>query len=339
MHDSHAYHSHTRNKGEIPIPSFHRRVEEVDPSCSRFDSLRTLQLNLGDLCNLACAHCHVNASPDGRKIMGREVMDTVLDCLRSHPGLTLDITGGCPELNPHFLYLLDRSRTLAPRRMVRTNLAVLCETDMTHLPELYRDHALVLFASLPCFLEANVDRQRGSGVFEKSVAALRRLNSVGYGDTLELNLVFNPGDYSLPPSQTFLETLYRKELGEMYGIRFTSLFTITNAPLGRFRRGLEETGTFDTYLRTLAERFNPQAAHGIMCRSLISINWQGTLFDCDFNLAAGLPIRDSEGTPLNAARLPEAAQPGRKIVLGEHCFCCTAGEGSSCSGVTAVPEP
>lgn len=318
---------------------FQRIIEGVDPSCSRFDTLRTVQLNLGDLCNLACAHCHVNASPDGRNIMGREVMDDVLDFLRLHPGLTLDITGGCPEMNPHFIYLLDRSRTLAPRRMVRTNLTVLCEENMTYLPELYRDHALVLFASLPCFLEANVDRQRGSGAFEKSIAALRRLNSIGYGDTLELNLVFNPGDGNLPPSQTFLETLYRKELGERYGIRFTSLFTITNAPLGRFRRGLEETGTFDTYLRTLAERFNPLAAHGIMCRSLISINWQGTLFDCDFNLAAALPIRDSDGTPLNATRLQEVAQPGRKIVLGEHCFCCTAGEGSSCCGVTAVPEP
>lgn len=314
---------------------FQRKIEEVDPSCSHFDTLRTVQLNLGDLCNLACAHCHVNASPDGRNIMGRDVMDTVLDYLRSHPGLTLDITGGCPELNPHFLYLLDRSRTIAPRRMVRTNLTVLCEENMTHLPELYRDHALVLFASLPCYLEANVDRQRGSGAFEKSIAALRRLNSVGYGDTLELNLVFNPGDGNLPPSQIILENLYRKELEERYGIQFNSLFTITNVALGRFRQMLEKTGTLDTYRRTLVERFNPQAALGIMCRSLISINWQGTLFNCDFNLAAGLPIRDNAGAPLHVKRLQEGSQPGRKMVLGEHCFSCTAGEGSSCCGATA----
>jgi radical SAM/Cys-rich protein len=311
-------------------------IENVDPSCARFDELRTLQLNLGNLCNLACVHCHVAASPGGSRLMGREVMDVVIEFLATRRDVTLDITGGCPEMNPLFPYLIEQTDPLCLRRIVRTNLAIAGEPGMEHLPEFYRDHGLTLVASLPCFNRETVDRQRGSGVFQRSISTLRRLNGLGYGESLELNLVYNPEGNVLPGPQRFLESLYRKELMERYGIRFTSLFTITNVPIGRFRDLLETRGELSTYRDTLVERFNGTAAPAIMCRSLISVDWQGRLYNCDFNQAAGLPIRTAEGEPLTVRCLGEATRHGTPLILGEHCFSCTAGEGSSCHGATTA---
>jgi len=319
---------------EIFRHDFRRMIETVDPSCARFDELRTLQLNLGNRCNLACVHCHVAASPEGSRLMGRDIMERVIEFLGARRGVTLDITGGCPEMNPDFRYLIEQTDTLAIRRIVRTNLTIAGEPGMERLPEFYRDHSLALVASLPCFNPAAVDRQRGSGAFQRSIATLRRLNELGYGESLELSLVYNPEGNALPGSQRFLESLYRKELLDRYGIRFTSLFTITNVPIGRFRDHLETRGELATYRDTLVECFNGSAAPSIMCRSLISVDWQGRLYNCDFNQAAGLPIHTEEGVPLTVRHLAEATRRGTPLILGEHCFSCTAGEGSSCSGAT-----
>jgi radical SAM/Cys-rich protein len=237
-------------------------------------------------------------------------------------------------MNPHFRDLIDRTDTLGARRIVRTNLTIAGEPGMERLPEFYRDHALTLVASLPCFNQATVDRQRGSGAFQRSITTLRRLNDLGYGESLELNLVYNPEGNGLPGSQQFLESLYRKELMDRYGIRFTNLFTITNVPIGRFRDHLKTRGELATYQETLVERFNGAAAPSIMCRSLISVDWKGRLYNCDFNQAVGLPILSEEGVPLTVWRLAEATRHGTPLILGDHCFSCTAGEGSSCGGAT-----
>lgn len=319
---------------KISRHDFRRMVETVDPSCARFDTLRTLQLNLGNRCNLACIHCHVAASPEGTRFMDREVMDRVIELIGSRRGLTLDITGGCPEMNPHFRYLIEQTDALGIRRIVRTNLTIAGEPGMERLPEFYRDHGLALAASLPCFNQATVDRLRGSGAYQRSITTLLRLNELGYGESLELNLVYNPEGSALPGSQQFLESLYRKELMERYGIRFTNLFTITNVPIGRFRDQLEIRGELATYRDTLVERFNGAAAPSIMCRSLISVDWKGRLYNCDFNQAAGLPICTKDGVPMTVRHLAEATRHGTPLILGEHCFSCTAGEGSSCSGAT-----
>ncbi len=315
---------------------FSDRLKNLDPSFTTFDSLETLQVNLGNLCNLECAHCHVAASPSGERSMGREVAERIVAVLERKPGVTLDVTGGCPEMNPDFAFLIEATDRLSPRRIVRSNLTILTETGMEWLPGFYRDHGLVVCGSLPCYSADNVDKQRGSGVFGRSITALKRLNDLGYGTELELNLVYNPGGPFLPGPQRDLEAAYRKELSERFGIRFTSLFTIANAPIGRFRDYLEKKGAYEAYLNLLADRFNPEAAGAVMCRTMISVDWQGLLYNCDFNQALGLPIRDRDGRALTIGDLEEAAQHGTELVLGQHCYCCTAGEGSSCTGSLAA---
>jgi len=325
-----------RGKTEVGIRptafDFEHMIESVDTSCSRFESLRTVQLNLGNRCNLTCSHCHVEASPSGEKVMGKEVIDAVLAFLRKSQGITLDITGGCPEMNPHFRYLIEQTDHLDLCRIVRTNLVITREPGMEWLPEFYRDHGLGLVASLPCFTRDNVDRQRGTGVFEQSIAALQLLNGLGYGESPELTLVYNPGEAVLPGPQNVLEAMYREELLNGYHISFTRLFTLTNIPIGRFRNRLMESDALEGYLQTLVECFNPEAARAIMCRSLISIDWKGLLYNCDFNQAAGLPIRDAQGTPCTIHGLDRVLLEGIDPVFGPHCFGCTAGEGSGCFG-------
>jgi radical SAM/Cys-rich protein len=314
------------------VAAFKERLEQIDPGFIRFDSLRTLQVNLGDLCNLTCSHCHVAASPRGEKVMGREVMTNIIGFFARQQGITLDITGGCPEMNPHFRYLMESTTGLNLRRIVRCNLAILTEPGMEWLPRFYREQRPVIIASLPCYLEKNVDRQRGAGVYERSIAALRIFNAIGYGDELELDLVYNPGSNFVPGVQKDLEAAYRKDLLERHGIRFTSLYTIANAPIGRFREQLVARGALDRYLDLLAGSFNPEAAGQIMCRTLVSVDWQGLLYNCDFNQAMGLPITGRDGRPLRIDSLEDAAQSGAELYLAQHCYCCTAGEGSSCTG-------
>jgi len=314
------------------VPAFKERLKGIDPGFTRFVKLETLQVNLGDQCNMRCAHCHIGASPEGRHIMEKPVIDQVAAFLERTPGTTLDMTGGCPEMSPHFRDLVEATADASPRRIVRSNLTILTDAGFEWLPEFFREQALVVTASLPCYLEENVDRQRGKGTHSRSIEALRRLNALGYGDELELNLVYNPGGDFVPGSQQGLEAAYRKELAEQYGIRFNHLYTITNAPIGRFRQYLEEKGLYERYLNLLATRFNPDAARNIMCRSLISVDWEGVLYNCDFNQAIGLPMTDEEGQILKIEDLEAEARNGKELLLSEHCYCCTAGEGSSCTG-------
>ena len=307
-------------------------MRDVDPEILSFDRLETLQVNLGNMCNQQCEHCHIEAGPAGKRIMTREVMARILDFLKDRPGLTLDVTGGCPELNPDFRFLVEEACKLTSRLMVRTNLTIFSEEGMDWLPQWYSDHEVVLIASLPCYTKENTDAQRGNGVFEQSIKALKRLNESGYGRSFELDLVYNPGGDFLPGSQEGLETDYRERLFSDYGIVFSKLFTIVNAPLGRFRRYLESNGLAEKYIKVLVEKFNPDAALNIMCRSLISVDWRGVLHNCDFNLAAGLPIRDEFGRVYKIDDILGIIQGGHEILMAEHCYCCTAGDGSSCTG-------
>jgi len=311
---------------------FKQKVEAVNPHFSRFDRLQTLQVNLGDLCNLRCAHCHHDASPRGIKIMGRVVMDKIAAFLARHPGLTLDITGGCPEMNPDFRYFVESTAGLAARRIIRSNLAIVLERGMDWLPDFYRRQALVIMASLPCYEQENVERQRGNGVFSRSIEVLRCLNRQDYGGDLELHLVHNPGNDSISGSRDTLERHYRTELLQRFGITFNRLHCMNNTPIGRFRDDLERKGTYHRYIEHLTKNFNPQAVEQLMCRTLVSVGWNGVLYNCDFNLAAALPLQRRDDSPVTIDRIDEAIVPDNEIRMAEHCFSCTAGEGSGCGG-------
>jgi radical SAM/Cys-rich protein len=318
------------------MAAFKELIQTINPVYSKFDTLQTLQLNLGNLCNLRCTHCHVGASPSGNRIMGKGVMETVIGFLRHRKGVTLDITGGCPEMNPNFKYLIEGTSGLSERRIVRSNLTILRENGMEWLPGFFRKHRLTIVASLPCYKERNVDHQRGKGVFMQCITALRILNEFGYGDSLELNLVYNPGGDYLPGSQEDLEAAYKEHLYKEYDIRFNKLYTITNAPIGRFKEYLLEKGTYERYVDLLAANFNPETAPNIMCRTMVSVDWEGVLYNCDFNQAVGLPITTQGGATLRICDLEKAAKRGNELCLGQHCYCCTAGEGSSCTGSLAA---
>lgn len=302
----------------------------------------TLQVNLTKLCNQACRHCHVDASPARREQLSSENTARLIRLLSEHPGIgALDLTGGAPELHPEFMPLVEAAVALGRRVMVRHNLTVQLDghpvsgTSMAHLPGFFARNRVEVISSLPCYQEKNTDTQRGKGVFEKSIEALRRLNAVGYGHPdsgLPLTLVYNPVGTSLPPPQQKLEDDYRRELFAHYGIVFTRLFTITNMPLHRFALHLRKDGEYESYMDRLLAAFNPQAAEGVMCRSLISVDHEGRLFDCDFNQQIGLAALDAEGheMTLESFELPRLMQ--RRIRFGSHCLGCTAGAGSSCGG-------
>lgn len=302
----------------------------------------TLQVNLTKLCNQACRHCHVDSSPARREKLSSENTARLIRLLSDHPGIgALDLTGGAPELHPEFIPLVEAAVALGRRVMVRHNLTVQLDghpvsgASMTHLPDFFARHRVEVISSLPCYSEKNTDTQRGKGVFEKSIEALRRLNAVGYGQQdsgLSLTLVYNPVGTRLPPPQQKLEDDYRRELFAHYGIVFTRLFTITNMPLHRFALHLRKDGEYDSYMDRLLAAFNPQAAEGVMCRSLVSVDHEGRLFDCDFNQQIGLSARDADGQEmtLETFDLPRLMQ--RRIRFGSHCLGCTAGAGSSCGG-------
>jgi len=261
-------------------------------------------------------------------------MHEIVEFLRSHPGLTLDVTGGCPELNPDFRFLVDSARELTAELLVRTNATVFFEPDMGWLPAWYAEKEVTLMVSLPCYTARNVDGQRGDGTFDKSISALKTLNDLGYGlnGGPRMNLVYNPGDGFLPGPQDQLEGDYKKELFDNYGVRFNSLLTITNAPIGRSRQYLEANGQLEQYQKLLMESFNANVVENIMCRTLISIGYDGSAYNCDFNQALGLPIVNSKGRAVSIERLAEVLDEGVELITGDHCFCCTAGAGSSCTG-------
>lgn len=294
--------------------------------------IEILQLNLGLRCNQQCTHCHLEASPHRKEMMEWPTMQLVLGAAKSvHPNL-IDLTGGSPELNPNFRGFVKALCQEGHRVQVRTNLTVLLEPEMEELPEFFRKHQIQLVASMPCYLEENVCAQRGKGVYDKSIEAIKRLNAVGYGSEcgLPLNLVYNPGGPFLPPPQLVLEEDYRRELGQRFGIIFTRLLTITNMPLGRFRTELTRKKEEENYLRLLRKSFNPRTVTGLMCRHQISVGWDGTLYDCDFNLALALPV--NHGAPDHIRSFRPSDLTMRRVVTGEHCFACTAGSGSSCGG-------
>ncbi|MBI1396253.1 MAG: radical SAM/Cys-rich domain protein [Betaproteobacteria bacterium] len=301
----------------------------------RRHKLVTLQVNVGYRCNQACLHCHVNASPDRKEMMGAEVAEEVLDYLRASGAEVLDITGGAPELNPHFRRLVEAARGMGRHVIDRCNLTILTEPGQDDLAGFLARHGVEVIASLPCYTEELVDRQRGKGVYERSIAGIRRLNALGYGDPdsgLELNLVYNPQGPSLPPAQDALEEDYRRVLGENFGIRFNRLFTLANMPIQRFGSTLVSKGQFDDYMRLLKSSARPENLASVMCRTLVSVDWQGYVYDCDFNQMLGLPLAIA-GRP--KVRLPELIRhdlAGNPIAVADHCYGCTAGQGSSCGG-------
>ena len=293
------------------------------------DTIDVLQVNVGLKCNQRCLHCHLECSPDRPEMMDWSVMEMILKAVETSRCRLVDITGGAPELNP---FLKRFVKVLADRGcsvQMRTNLTVLQEPDLVDLPVFFKEHRIQLIASLPCYTQENVCAQRGQGVFEPSIEAIRHLNSLGYGraDSLPLDLVYNPGGPFLPAPQLSLEKDYRQELAKRFGITFTRLRTITNMPLGRFRKELTRQGKIRSYMQLLRESFNPDTVPGLMCRRQVSVGWDGTLYDCDFNLAIGLPV--NHGAPDHVRSFTPEALHHRRIMTGEHCFGCTSNAGSS----------
>lgn len=293
--------------------------------------LETLQMNLGYLCNLSCIHCHVNAGPRRTELMDRPTMELALQVAARHGAITLDVTGGSPEMNPHFRWLVGAAKRSGLHVMDRLNPTIIEEPGYEWVAQFLAEHEVETIASLPCYTEDNVDEQRGNGVFRASVAALRKLNALGYGQPGSgrvLNLVYNPNGAFLPPPQQRLEADYRAFLGDQFGIAFNRLFTIANMPIKRFGSWLISKGRFDAYMDTLHGAHRDENLDGVMCRTLLSVDWRGFVYDCDFNQMLALP---AGGKPLHLRDLLEGGLP-RRISVARHCYGCTAGQGSSCGG-------
>jgi radical SAM/Cys-rich protein len=323
---------------------FAKRSAEVLGAPLTAVGIDVLQVNVGKVCNQVCAHCHVDAGPDRTERMGAEVAGQVLELLERSEIPTLDLTGGAPELNPHFRELVEGARRLGRHVMDRCNLTVLHTPQGRDLPEFFAEHGVEVVCSLPHYRGRNTDRQRGEGVFEQSIAALQRLNAVGYGQGGELRLVLvtNPTGAFLPAGQASLESEWKRELERLHGVRFDALFTLANMPISRFLEWLERSGQLEGYLHKLLDAFNPATVEGLMCRSTLSVGWDGRLFDCDFNqmleLEAHAPL---PGRPATLGALLAGGAPAferlanRAISTAPHCFGCTAGAGSSCGGSLA----
>ena len=301
----------------------------------RRKNLDTLQVNLGYKCNQACFHCHVNASPDRKEMMQRETVDDVIALMGAAKVKLLDLTGGAPELNEHFRDLVRTARSMGVRVIDRCNLTILDEPGFEDLAEFLAEQQVEVSASLPCYSQANVDKQRGEGVFDKSIAGLKKLNALGYGQPgsgLMLNLVYNPQGPSLPPPQEALEADYHRLLKQNFGIVFNHLYTITNMPIQRFGSTLVSKGQFEPYMDLLVSAFQSHNLENVMCRSLLSIDWQGYSYDCDFNQMLGLPLQHGNNLRTHIRELLDVDLNGNAIVVKDHCYGCTAGQGSSCGG-------
>lgn len=310
------------------------RLEQTSFPPLRRKALETVQINLGYLCNQSCLHCHVNAGPTRKEIMSRETIDEVIGYLKTSGAQTIDLTGGAPEMNPNFRYLVEKARDLGMNVMDRCNLTVLSEPGYEGLAEFLAENEVAIVASLPCYLEDNVDAQRGKGVFDASIKGLQKLNRLGYGQansTLTLDLVYNPQGPTLPPPQLELEADYHRHLQTHFGIVFNRLYTLANMPIKRFGSMLISNGTFDDYMALLRASHKAGNLSTVMCRSLISIDWQGYVYDCDFNQMLKLPLAD-EHTRTHIKELINTKLEGKPIVVKEHCYGCTAGQGSSCGG-------
>jgi radical SAM/Cys-rich protein len=314
---------------------FDRHLERAGLFPLRATGIEVLQLNLGRVCNQTCAHCHVDAGPDRVEDMRRDTAEACLAVLAASDVPTVDITGGAPEMSGVFRFVVEEARSLGRKVMDRCNLTVLLAKRYEDLPEFLARHEVEVVCSLPHYRKLNTDRQRGEGVFESSLEGLRRLNAVGYGrdPRLRLVLVTNPVGAFLPPAQAALEVEWKREMRRLWGIEFDALHTITNMPISRYLEWLMESGNLAAYLEKLVSAFNPAAARGVMCRTMLSVAWDGTLHDCDFNQMLGLGL--APGLPANIRDVDLARLAARRIVTGRHCFGCTAGAGSSCGGSVA----
>lgn len=315
-----AFDEHLRQRGLGPL---------------RRGRVEIFQINVGKLCNQTCGHCHVNAGPARKEIMSRATIDRVVDWLARTGIPTVDITGGAPEIIPDFRYLVNRVKQLDRHIMDRCNLTIFFEPGHEDLPEFLAANEIEVIASLPCYTAGNVDAQRGNGVFDKSIRALRRLNDLGYGTTLPLHLVYNPLGAKLPGPQAALEADYHAELKQHFGIVFNRLYTITNMPIARFAAWLHHNGEYDRYMQLLIASFNPGNVAGLMCRDTLSIGWRGEVYDCDFNQMLDMQWQHNGDRPREPVFLWDvdpAEIEGREILTGDHCFGCTAGAGSSCGG-------
>lgn len=300
--------------------------------------LEVLQLNLGYLCNLSCVHCHVNAGPKRTELMSRETMDRILALADAAQIHTLDLTGGAPEMHPEFMYLVRTARKAGIKVIDRCNLTILEEPDYHDLAAFLADQQVEIVASLPCYLQENVDKQRGKGVFKGSLAALQRLNRLGYGQAdsgLRLNLVFNPQDAVLPPDQHNLEQAYKQHLSQEYGIVFNNLFAIANMPIQRFGSMLVSQDRFDSYLNLLKQHYRAENLDNLMCLNTVSVDWQGYLYDCDFNQMLAMPLAAASQTRPHISELNLSQLKDAPIATAAHCYGCTAGQGSSCGGALA----
>ncbi len=319
---------------EVVTANFDDKVAASGRTLNK-QKLQVLQINLGKYCNQSCFHCHVEAGPGRKEMMDRTTVEHVLRFLENSDIPTVDITGGAPELNPHFDHLVESCRALGRHVMDRCNLTVFYEEGKEYLPEFFRRHRVEVICSLPCYTRENVDGQRGDGTFELSVSGLQALNRLGYGQTdsgLELNLVYNPmGDY-LPPPQEQLESDYRRMLADDFGIVFNHLYCLTNMPITRFRKFLKRAGHYDAYLKLLEDNFNGETLDKVMCRDLLSVAWDGTVYDCDFNQMLDMPLGRVNGKKPHIREFSAADFEAKPILTGNHCFACTAGTGSSCGG-------
>lgn len=320
--------------GEFLLIPFQQKLEESGLYPLKPTNIEIFQVNVGKMCNQVCKHCHVDAGPDRKEIMTRETMQQCLDVLKANLQLkTVDLTGGAPEMNPHFRWFVEEIKKLERHVIVRCNLTIiLANKKYNDLPQFYKQHHIEVVSSLPFYTKDRTDRQRGNGVFDDSIKALQMLNEVGYGKEstgLILNLVYNPAGAFLPPSQQSLEKEYKKELMEKYGIAFNNLFTITNLPINRFLDYLLQSGNYEKYMEKLIDAYNPVAAANVMCRNTISVGWDGYMYDCDFNQMLELKLDSSSNhiSQFNSEKLQN-----RNIIIGQHCYGCTAGAGSSCGG-------
>lgn len=314
------------------MKTFSENLRRLSISLER-ERVDTLQVNVGKLCNQSCIHCHVDAGPTRHEIMTRETVDRVISFARDSHIKTIDITGGAPELNPHFKFLVSSLRRLNCHIMVRSNLTVIVEYHEKHLPQFYKDNNVELICSLPCYLEENVNKIRGNGVYKKSIEALKMLNDIGYGKesaNLMLHLVYNPADASLPPLQKELEQQYKQELLNRFGIVFNNLYVLANLPINRYERYLKKIGKYEYYLELLKENFNTEVVKRLMCRTQVSVGWDGKLYDCDFNQMLDLYLENGKPYIIGEVALQELI--GTDIRIGDHCYGCTAGSGSSCAG-------
>jgi radical SAM/Cys-rich protein len=316
-----------------PPLRFEAQLDQAGLYPLRAAGITVLQINVGKLCNQTCRHCHVDAGPDRTEIMSRETAEQCVNALAKTDIPTVDITGGAPELNPHFRWLVEQVRGLGRHVIDRCNLSVLLLPSQADLAEFLAKHRVEIIASLPSYRAGQTDAQRGDGVFQKSIEALRLLNRFGYGrpdSGLVLNLVYNPVGAFLPPKQAAIEAQFKKELHTHHGIEFNRLYTITNMPISRFLEFLIESGNYEQYMTRLANAFNPAAAAGVMCRYTLSVGWDGRLYDCDFNQMLDLPV--DHGAPSHIRDFDPTQLHHRRIVTRNHCYGCTAGSGSSCGG-------